>query len=296
MSSRNGYIGSLLVHLGIIAAAVLLARLKPEAHDVDAQDPLLLEVWTGDGSERAPGIPGKERGVASGHASGNKLKTGMPRIRTVDSDKIIRDLKAAEARAAAEEKAAREAKPEKAAPDKSSKPDKKESLEDFRKSTGKTTAKPSKSTSTGSTAATASGRTGKTGISGAHVGSATGTGAGEPGFGRANGKGRNGGDGGSGEAIKLFAGDVRGKFQDAYQPLFEEQGGGLDASKDRAIVRVSVSPSGSVTFIGWIHPPSDPLMEKIIRSAIARMPLVRRPPSGSTTTLQIPVNGDVSDV
>ena len=295
MSSKNGYIGSLIVHLAVVGAAVAFAAMKPDVKTSDGQDPLLLEVWTGDGSDRAPGIPGRNRGAAQGHAQGNKLKTGLPRIKALDSKALLRDLKEAEQRAAAEEREAREAKAEKAAPDKTAKPDKRESLEDFRKATGKTTRTGKGTASTPSAGASKAGGKATSGISGARVGSLSGTGSGEPGFGRANGKGANGGDGGSGDALKLFYGDITGKFSDAYQPLFEDMGGGLDGTRDAGVVRLGISPSGHVTFMGWSRPPADPLMEKIVKAAIAKMPPVRRPPSGKAEVVLVPVSGKVDE-
>lgn len=309
MRSDSGYIGSFLVHLGVIGVVILFARLQPTpAREVEDQDPLLLEVWQGDGSERDPGIPGAARGIAEGASTGDKSKMGLgakpfTRVRVLDSGKLLREMKEAEARAAAEAKeeakAAAEAKSEstkatKTTPDeKSSKTSDKVSFADFKKAN----AKAGKSSSSGATsvAKSSGGASGHAGISGVSVGGGTGRGTGEGGFGRPNGTGRNGGDGGSGNAEKLFVGDVKGKFADVFIPLFREQGGELSSDKDSGTVKVLVSPSGLVSFAGWFHRPSDPLVERLVIESIRKMRPVRPPPGGDEIIVRIPVSGSVEE-
>ncbi len=296
MRSETGYIGSFLVHLAIVGVALLLSRITPAPPEVEAHDPLLLEVWAGDGSERAPGIPGRDRGIAEGVVTGDKSKTtpgGMKRVRSLNADKLLKTLKDNEA-AAAREAAANEAK----AKAESAKPDAKmtktsaktETLDAFNKATGKN-AKPGKTSSTSSKAT----GSGKAGITGASVGSGTGKGSGADAFGRAGGKGKNGGDGGSGEAMKLFIGDVRGKFADIFIPLFREQGGDLESTRDRGEVKIAVSASGLVSFAGWAVRPTDPLVERLVVESIQKMRPVRTPPGGEPITVIIPVSGSVDE-
>ncbi len=309
--SDSGYIGSFIVHLAVIGVAILFARMQPDpAREIEDQDPLLLEVWQGDGSERDPGIPGQARGIAQGVSTGDKSKLGlgakaMIRVKPLNADKLLKEMKAEEEKAAAESKAeakaaAESTKATKTTPDeKHSKTSPKESLDDFNKSKpkgGKSTA--SGATASGATASAKSsgGPKGRAGIQGTSVGGeGTGHGTGKDGIGRPNGKGRNGGDGGSGNAEKLFAGDVNGKFADVFIPLFREQGGELSSDKDSGTVKVRVSPSGLVSFAGWFRRPSDPLVERLVIESIQKMRPVRTPPGGEEYILNIPVSGSVPE-
>lgn len=295
MRSESGYIGSLVVHAALIGLAVFLARMGPKPEDIRDHDPLLLEVWPGDGSDRAPGIPGRDRGVAEGLATGDKSKAGpggLPRMSTLNARSLIKTLKENEAQAAREAAEAKAKTVEKAKAETDSKSSKTsaktETLDDFNKATGRT----------GKTAAKvgSSHKPSAGGVSGTVVGGkGTGKGTGADGFGRAGGKGQNGGDGGSGDALKLFAGDVRGKFADVFIPLFREQGGDLESSRAEGEVRVSVSPSGLVVFSGWEIRPSDAVVERLVQAAILKMKPVRPPPGGQTITLIIPVSGALSN-
>lgn len=306
MSSKYGYIASITVHAAVVVLALLLARLAPDrVIDVDAQDPLLLEVWTGDGSERDPGIPGRDRGIADGAVTGNKAKVGaggMPNLKFSAKSMLDRlhanEAKAAAAAAAAEKEAAKAAKAEKLDDKTSDTPTKVEkvSIADWKKAhpgqkVPATTG--GKVIVTGSKTGANSGKTGGTSIATGKVG--TGKGSGEDGFGRPGGKGKNGGDGGSGNALKLFTGDVRGKFQSAYAPIFDDKGGELDSNRDSGKVILAVSPSGLVRFHGWARRPADPLLESIVKEAIAKMPPVRTPPSGEEELVQFEVSGRVNE-
>lgn len=302
---NHGYTASIILHAAIIIVAVCIARMAPrETINVDGQDPLLLEVWTGDGSERDPGIPGRDRGIADGSATGNKSKVGpggMPNLR-MNASKLLKELRdndaKAAAMAAAEAKAAKESKEsaksdtrEKAS-DKTSKTSTKESLADWKKAhphQGKTAVSPSSGSHTG----TAHGKIGGTSVAGVKLG--TGKGSGEDGFGRSLGKGKYGGDGGSGNALKLFVGDVKGKFNDAYGPLFREQGSEISGDKDVGIVEILVSPSGLVRFSKWVDRPSNELMERIVLDAISKMRPVRPPPDGEETRVEVTVSGRIKD-
>lgn len=303
MRSDSGYIGSFLVHTAVIGVAILFARMQPTpAREIEDQDPLLLEVWQGDGSERDHGIPGRARGIAEGASTGDKSKMGLgakgfTRVKPLNANKLLHEMKVAEAKAAAEAKA-EAAKTAKTADksESSAKSDKVASKEkwtpDFlkngqTKSGGKSSVTGSKSTS---------GSKGHTGIAGSSVGGeGTGHGTGKDGFGRPNGHGRNGGDGGSGNAEKLFAGDVKGKFADIFIPLFREQGGDLASDKDSGIVKVLVSPSGLVSFAGWHRRPVDSLVERLVIESIRKMLPVRTPPGGEEIIVRIPVSGSVEE-
>lgn len=303
MRSDSGYIGSFLVHVAVIGVAILFARMQPApAREVEDQDPLLLEIWKGDGSERDPGIPGQARGIAAGASNGDKSKMGLgakgfTRVKPLNADKLLKEMKEADARAAAEAKAeaAKEAKTS-AKTDSSSKSDKVSAKEKWSpeflknghsKTGGSKTTSGSKSTS---------GSKGHSGIHGSSVGAeGTGHGTGKDGLGRPNGKGANGGDGGSGNAEKLFAGDVKGKFADIFIPLFREQGGDLSSDKDSGIVKVLVSPSGLVSFAGWHRRPVDPLVERLVVESIQKMRPVRPPPGGEEIIVRIPVSGSVEE-
>lgn len=312
--SRTGLIGSVAVHLVVVGGAFLLAFMRPaEAELVDAQDPILLEVWQGDGSERDPGIPGAARGVAEGMSTGDKSKVGLgglPRIRSINADKLINNMKEADRRAAVEQAAAQKAaqaerdaekrttstKADPTAPGSNkSKTSQKESLDAFLKSSaGKAVAKPTNSGS-GSGKATGSGATMQSARVGSGTGTGTGSGTGADGLGRPTGTGANGGDGGSGREDALFAGDVRGKFAEIFIPLFRDEGGDLDSESDRATVDVLVSASGIVSFSGWYVRPNSSVTERLVREAIRKMPPTRRPPGGKPITVRIPLKGTVVD-
>lgn len=300
MRSQTGYIGSFLVHLAVIGVAVLCAKMVPERiEDLEAHDPLLLEVWTGDGSERAPGIPGREKGIAQGVATGDKSKTslgGPMRVNTLNAKSLLKTFRdnqaqaekeAAEAKSKAESKAKSDSKSTKTSA-------KTETLDNFKKTAGKATPSSGKSATSGK----AAGKTGgsASGISGSSVGSGSGTGkgSGADGFGRASGKGQNGGEGGSGNRLQLWIGDVRGKFADVFIPMFEEQGGDLEASRDRGEVLIRVSPSGLASFAGWEVRPTDPLVERLVLEAILKMRPVPPPLPGEADTVIIPISGKVN--
>jgi hypothetical protein len=298
--SDSGYIGSFIVHLAVIGVAILFSRMQPDVREVDEQDPLLLEIWQGDGSERDPGIPGRDRGIAEGAITGDKSKMGLgakgfTRVKVLNADKLLKDMKEADAKAAAEAKAesAKEAKSADKS-DPSAKSDKVSSKEkwtpDFLKNGQSKTSGKASTTGSKSTG----GSSGTHGIKGSNVGGeGTGHGTGKDGFGRTNGHGKNGGDGGSGNAEKLFIGDVRGKFADIFIPLFREQGGDLSADKDSGVVKVLVSPSGLVSFAGWHRRPGDALVERLVEESIRKMPPVRTPPGGEEIIVRIEVSGKV---
>ena len=296
MREETGYIGSFLLHATIVGVGFLFASMTPEVREIEDQDPLLLEVWKGDGSERAPGIPGAERGVAEGVVTGDKSKTGLggatfTPLKKLNADKFIKEMNDNQAKAAAEaEKAAKSAKAEAESEKKSSK---KETLADFEKSTGKHS-KSGKTSSSGSASGTSSvgSKNGKAGIAGANVGeSGTGRGSGRDGFGRAGGKGKNGGDGGSGNAEKLFVGAVKGAFADLYVPMFREQGGEMSAAKDQGVIKITVSESGLISF-DWVRKPSDPVVVRLVESAINKMRPMP-PPKGEALAFSISVSGAV---
>ncbi len=295
MREETGYIGSFLIHATIVGLGFLFTVLAPDApREVSDQDPLLLEVWKGDGSERDPGIPGRERGVAEGVTTGDKQKTGLggrtfAPLKRLNADKFLKELHEAEAKAAkAAEAAAKEANKVSATGKVSSK---KESLDDFIRETGKKTG--GKATSGGATVGSAKGRLG---IAGTAVGeSGTGRGTGRDGFGRQGGRGKNGGDGGSGNAEKLFIGEVRGAFADIYIPMFREQGSDMAVSADKGVVKLAVSASGLVSFGGWEVKPSDPVVARLVEAAINKMKPVRPPPGGESITLLVPVGGSMDD-
>lgn len=297
MREETGYIGSLLLHGTLIGLAVLVTTLAPHAPEqVSDQDPLLLEVWAGDGSERDPGIPGRERGIAEGVRSGDKQKTGLGArsfapLKKMNAEKFLKEVKELEAKAAAEA-----AKAAQKTADSTKTTAKRESLEDFKKATGRVSSgKSSPQGAPGGVSATGSSK-GKPGISGTAVGeSGTGHVTGRDGFGRAGGRGKNGGDGGSGNADMLFAGEVRGAFADLYIPMFREQGGDMTAAHDRGVIKLRVSESGLVSFAGWSVQPSDAVVARVAEAAVNKMRPVRPPPGGESITLLIPVGGKLDD-
>lgn len=302
MREESGYIGSLILHATLVGVGFLFASVTPDRPDIEPQDPLLIEVWKGDGSERAPGIPGAARGVAEGVAAGDKSKTGLggrtfTPLKRLNAEKFLKEMRENEAKAQAEaEKAAKAAKtaPTETSSKTSKTAAKRETLDQFEKTVGKTAkgGKSSSSGATGGTSATGS-KNGKAGIVGANVGeSGSGHGTGRDGFGRPGGKGKNGGDGGSGNAEKLFVGAVKGAFADLYVPMFREQGGEMSASKDQGVLKITVSESGLISY-EWERKPADPVVIRVVEAAINRMRPMP-PPKGEALAFSLNVGGELT--
>lgn len=303
LREETGYIGSLIFHLTVVGVAVLLASMAPAVREVASeQDPMLLELDPGDGSERDPGIRGEVRGIAEGVSTGDKSKTGLggktfAPLKKMDPNKFLKELHENQAKAAEAEKQAKAAAQKDPDGEGPKSRTKKETLEEFIKTSGKT-GKGGKSSPTGpagGTSAVGSAK-GKIGIAGSSVGdSGTGRGTGADGFGRAGGKGKNGGDGGSGNAEKLFLGSVRGAFADIYYPLFREQGGEMASSLDTGEIKLTVSESGLVSFAGWVRKPNEAIIARLAEAAVNRMKPVRPPPGGEAVTLILKVGGKLDD-
>lgn len=251
----KGWIGSVAVHLGILGAIVgfswYAARHGGEA--IEAVDPLLIDLNGIPG--KRPGEIGKAAGVAKGSESGSKSGVPIIHLKKLDVPKTLRDREKAEQAALALANAPKT--PTKAppkAPGKvgsgSNSPNKTTLREFFDAKGGKAV----------------SGKTG--GISGASVKK-----------GRSDGKGDNGGEGGSASEQQLYAGLVQARLHDAWNELLATEGTSI-GSAGSCSVTVAIDASGFASFSGWVVRPSDAQMAELVKRACALIGNCGKPPAG----------------
>ncbi len=179
-SERKGVIGSIAVHVGIIAVLVGASwyAARQSGKSFEPVDPLLVDLNGIPG--RRPGEVGKADGVAQGQETGTKKGVSMVKMKKFDFDKNTEE-------SAAKTESSRSQTSKKA----TSKSTSKTTLSDFNN------AKDGKGTSTK-----------VAGISGVSVKA-----------GRNYGKGDNGGEGGSASELQIYAGEVKTRFQSALTSL-----------------------------------------------------------------------------
>ena len=179
-SESKGVIGSLAVHVGIIAVLVgaswYVARQSGKS--LEPVDPLLVDLNGIPG--RRPGEVGKADGVAQGQETGTRKGVSMVKMKKFDFEKNTEE-------SAAKTESSRSQTSKKA----SSKSTSKTTLSEFNNAKG------GKGTSTK-----------VAGISGVSVKA-----------GRNYGKGDNGGEGGSASELQIYAGEVKARFQSALTSL-----------------------------------------------------------------------------
>jgi hypothetical protein len=179
-SDSKGVIGSIAVHLGIVA--VLVGASWYAAHQsgksLEAVDPLLVDLNGIPG--RRPGEVGKADGVAQGQETGTKKGMSIIKIKKFDFEKVTQ-----------ESSASSESSRSQSSKNATSKNTSKTTLSEFNNSKG------GKGTSSK-----------VAGISGVSVKA-----------GRNYGKGDNGGEGGSASELQLYAGEVKARFQSALTSL-----------------------------------------------------------------------------
>jgi hypothetical protein len=179
-SESKGVIGSIAVHIGIIAVMVGASwyAARQSGKSLEPVDPLLVDLNGIPG--RRPGEVGKADGVAQGQETGTKKGVSMVKMKKFDFEKNTQE-------SAPQSEVSRSPTSKKA----TSKTTSKTTLSEFNNSKG------GKGTSSK-----------VAGISGVSVKA-----------GRNYGKGDNGGDGGSASELQIYAGEVKARFQSALTSL-----------------------------------------------------------------------------
>ena len=179
-SGSKGIIGSIAVHLGIVAVLVGASwyASRQSGKSLEPVDPLLVDLNGIPG--RRPGEVGKADGVAQGQETGTKKGISIIKIKKFDLEKNVQE--------SAPSNASSRTQPSKKSTSKSSS---KTTLSEFNNAKG----------GKGTSAKVA-------GISGVSVKA-----------GRNYGKGDNGGEGGSASELQLYAGEVKARFQSALTSL-----------------------------------------------------------------------------
>lgn len=179
-SESKGVIGSLAVHVGIIAVLVGASwyAARQSGKSLEPVDPLLVDLNGIPG--RRPGEVGKADGVAQGQETGTRKGVSMVKMKKFDFEKNTEE-------SAAKTESSRSQTSKKA----TSKSTSKTTLSEFNNAKG------GKGTSSK-----------VAGISGVSVKA-----------GRNYGKGDNGGEGGSASELQIYAGEVKARFQSALTSL-----------------------------------------------------------------------------
>ena len=241
---NKGIVGSIAVHLGIVAVLVGVSWYASHSsgQSVDPVDPLLVDLNGIPG--RRPGEVGKAAGVAQGDPSGSKTGIAIVKIKKLDLERIKAD-----ARREAEEASASSSSGKSAGKSsKSNSSSGKTSLNDFNNSRG------SKSNGSGKVAS----------IGGVTVKA-----------GRNYGKGENGGEGGSASEQQIYAGEVKARFQSAWTSLIASEPG---ISSGNCGVTVKIDAAGNVSFGSWINKPKDAQIVEIVKRACAQIGNCGAPP------------------
>jgi hypothetical protein len=254
----KGIIGSIAVHLGIVAVLVGISWYASHSSGqaVDPVDPLLVDLNGIPG--RRPGEVGKAAGVAQGDPSGSKTGIALVKIKKLDLEQIKADARR-EAEAASSASSS-------SASSKSSKSNSgsgKTSLSEFNNSRG------SKSNGSGKVAS----------IGGVTVKS-----------GRNYGKGDNGGEGGSASEQQIYAGEVKARFQSAWTSLIASE---PEITAGNCGVTVRVDAAGNVSFGGWINKPKDAKIIDVVKRACAQIGNCGAPPGRRAFQIEFPNVGVV---
>ncbi len=229
--NNKGWIGSLAVHLGIVAALVGFSWYASHrsGQALEPVDPLLVDLNGIPG--RKPGEIGKAEGVAQGQENGERKVVTTVKIKKIDFS--------AQNQNSREESVTR---------------DKNSIKKNAKSSNGNRT---TLSEFNQSRSSKSSGQGKVAGISGASVK-----------LGRNYGKGDNGGQGGSATEQQIYAGEVLARFKSAWTNIVAAEG---EASSGSCGVVVKVDASGNVTFASWITKPRDPKMAQLVKEACAQI-------------------------
>lgn len=245
MSQGNkGIIGSVAVHIGIIAVIVGASwfAAHQSGKSIEPVDPLLVDLNGIPG--RRPGEVGKAEGVAQGQPEGSKKGISIIKFK-----KIVPEKESAESSSTSSTNSAKSSA----------------------QSSAKTTV--SKSSSTGSKTTLSEFNNSKSGKSGA--GKVASIGGVSVRAGRNYGKGDNGGAGGSASELQLYIGEVRARFQSALLSLVSSEAE-LDSGKCGVTLRVDAA--GNVKFGSWINRPQNSSMISIVKQAIDQIGNCGTPP------------------
>lgn len=251
MSGQSkGIIGSIAIHLGIVAAFVGVSWVASHQSGkvVQPVDPMLVSL---DGIPgRRPGEIGKRDGVAHGDENGDKKGVATIHIKHLDVDKILRDRQQAEAEAQAEN-ANSKTNGKNSTKTANNNTNSKTTLSDFMNSKG----------------GHGSGKATVGGISGATV------------KGRNYGTGENGGEGGSASEQQVYAGEVEARFRSAWTSLIAAEGASISAVGNCGVT-LNVDSHGRVTFAGWLARPADAHMADLVVRACGQIGNCGTPPGG----------------
>jgi hypothetical protein len=248
----RGWIGSVVVHLGLLGAVIgfswYAARHGGEV--VEPADPLLIDLAGIPG--KRPGEIGKAPGVAQGAETGTNQGIARIKVPKLNVDKILREREQAEQSAppSTNTKPSTKAVVKNGATSKPSRM----TLDEFNKSQGKS-GRPGVSAKSG-------------GIGGVSVKK-----------GRSYGTGDNGGEGGSASELAAYAGTVQAKLLTAWREIVAAEGESV-ATGGTCGVTVSVDASGFVSFSGWINSPRDARMAELVKRACAQIGNCGKPPKG----------------
>ena len=254
----KGIIGSIAVHLGIVAVLVGISWYASHSSGqaVDPVDPLLVDLNGIPG--RRPGEVGKAAGVAQGDPSGSKTGIALVKIKKLDLEQIKAD-----ARREAEAASSASSSSASSKSSKSNSGSNKTSLSEFNNSRG------SKSNGSGKVAS----------IGGVSVKS-----------GRNYGKGDNGGEGGSASEQQIYAGEVKARFQSAWTSLIASE---PEITAGNCGVTVKVDAAGNVSFGGWINKPKDSRIIEVVKRACAQIGNCGAPPGRRAFQIEFPNVGVV---
>ncbi len=243
-SGSKGIIGSIAVHLGIIAVLVGASwyASRQSGKSLEPVDPLLVDLNGIPG--RRPGEVGKADGVAQGQETGTKKGISIIKIKKFDLEKNVQE--------SAPSNASSRTQPSKNSTSKSSSKsssssNSKTTLSEFNNAKG----------GKGTSAKVA-------GISGVSVKA-----------GRNYGKGDNGGEGGSASELQLYAGEVKARFQSALTSLVSAE---VDLSSGTCGVVLRVDAAGNVNFASWLNKPKNTQIATIVKQAIAQIGNCGSPP------------------
>ncbi|MEY3828796.1 MAG: hypothetical protein RL636_497 [Verrucomicrobiota bacterium] len=256
---NKGIIGSVAVHLGIVAVLVGASwyASRHPGDPIEAVDPLLVNL---DGIPgRKAGLVGEKAGVARGHESGTQSGIKIVKIKPLDVEKIKQEAREAQAQANAERSNAKtdNAKTSKTATTGSS--------------TNRTTFSDFQSRQKGGT--------------GRSTGSVGGIGSVSIKKGRNYGDGNNGGDGGSATEQQIYAGTVTARFKSAWADIIASDGA---ASAATCGVVVKVDASGTVSFASWINRPKDAHVAELVKRACAQIGNCGPPPGRIAFEIEFP--------
>ena len=252
-SGGKGWVGSVAVHLGVVAAIVGFSwyAARHGGETIEPVDPLLIDLNGIPG--KRPGEIGKAAGVAKGSESGSKSGVPIIRLKKLDVEKTLQDLAKAEQAAQASTSSPKSMTKASSKSGTSSTSSNKTTLGEFNKSKGG--GKPGSSSKTG-------------GIGGVSVKK-----------GRSYGTGDNGGEGGSASEQALYAGEVQARLRTAWNELLASEGASI-ASVGSCGITVAIDASGAASFSGWLTKPGDTRMAELVKRACGMIGNCGKPPAG----------------